>query len=346
MLQQTRVATVIPYFSRFMQRFPDVEALARADLDEVLRLWSGLGYYARARNLHRAAQRVDRDHGGELPDDFAALAALPGIGRSTAGAILALAHGRRYPILDGNVRRVLARHAGIDGWPGESRVQRQMWELADNLTPGRRVAAYTQAIMDLGATVCIRRHPACTSCPLSSDCVARRQGRVDDLSASRPSQTKPVRRVTVALIANPAGEVLLLKRPPAGIWGGLWGLPELAAGSDTGRQLARMGLNVMEQLAWPDLRHELTHLTMILRPLLIAVHDRGVRVEDSDRLWYNCVEPPPGGIPAPVQRLLRRWRDHLSGGIHDPHGELHQARSGGRGPEDATLPRRPRQAHL
>src|SRR5690606_8097985 len=213
MLQQTQVATVIPYFERFVARFPDVEVLAEASLDDVLALWSGLGYYARARNLHRAAQLVVERYGGDLPDSLDELMALPGIGRSTAGAILAQAHGVRAPILDGNVKRVLARHAGIEGWPGEREVEQTLWAIADERTPSERVADYTQAIMDLGAMLCTRRRPACTVCPVVEDCRACRLGIQERLPSPRPKRERPRRRRMMLVVRDSQGRVLLERRP-------------------------------------------------------------------------------------------------------------------------------------
>ncbi|MGD8746674.1 MAG: A/G-specific adenine glycosylase, partial [Gammaproteobacteria bacterium] len=222
MLQQTQVATVIPYFERFIARFPAIRELADADLDEVLHLWSGLGYYARARNMHRAARTVCEHHGGRFPEAFDEVAALPGIGRSTAGAILALSLGQRHPILDGNVKRVLCRHEGLEGWPGRPAVEKALWEISDRLTPDDGVAEYTQAMMDLGATICRRGRPDCDRCPVSGDCVARSQGRQQELPTPRPRRERPLRRTHMLLISDPDGRVLLERREPSGIWGGLW----------------------------------------------------------------------------------------------------------------------------
>ncbi len=233
MLQQTQVSTVIPYYRRFMQSFPDVAALAAAGQDQVLHHWSGLGYYARARHLHAAAQRVVQS-GGAFPDTLEAVMALPGVGRSTAGAILALACAQRHPILDGNVKRVLARFHAVDGWPGQATVQKRLWQLAEMYTPHARVAHYTQAIMDLGATLCTRGRPDCGQCPVRSGCAAHGSSRQADYPAPRPARILPVRTVTMLLLGNQASELLLERRPPTGIWGGLWSFPELAADTDIG----------------------------------------------------------------------------------------------------------------
>ncbi|MGB8326770.1 MAG: A/G-specific adenine glycosylase, partial [Steroidobacteraceae bacterium] len=232
MLQQTQVATVIPYYERFIARFPTVRALADASIDDVLHLWSGLGYYARARNLHQAAQRIRDEFAGEFPGDFASVASLPGIGRSTAGAILALALNQRFAILDGNVKRVLARYFGVAGNATERAVEKRLWVLSERCTPVERVDDYTQAIMDLGATLCTRSRPLCALCPLATDCVARRQGRQTEFPAPRRSAPHGMRRAkrVVMLLARARDQsVLLEKRPPRGIWGGLWCLPEFAS---------------------------------------------------------------------------------------------------------------------
>ena len=230
MLQQTQVATVIPYYERFMLRFPDVGTLAAAPVDEVLHLWSGLGYYARARNLHRAAVCITQEHAGCFPRDFDAVARLPGIGRSTAGAILALSLGERFPILDGNVRRVLSRHFGVEGSPSDRAIQQKLWELSDDCTPTKHVDTYTQAVMDLGATVCVRRNPSCAACPVAATCVAHRSGRQHELPAPKPARTRRLRQVFMLAAVREDGGVLLERRPESGIWGGLWCLPEFEIG--------------------------------------------------------------------------------------------------------------------
>ena len=226
MLQQTRVGVVIAYYERFMARFPALADLADAPLDDVLALWSGLGYYSRARNLHRAAVLVRDRHDGQMPCDTAALVALPGIGRSTAGAILALSHGDRHPILDGNVKRVLCRYHGIEGWPGRGAIERTLWTLAERHTPHEGVAAYTQAVMDLGATLCVRSRPLCSLCPIEAGCTARRDGTQARIPAPRPRRAVPHRQTAFLVLRDASGALLLERRPPSGIWGGLWCFPE------------------------------------------------------------------------------------------------------------------------
>ena len=309
MLQQTQVATVIPYFERFMQRFPDVASLAQAEQDQVLHLWSGLGYYARARHLHAAARQVVEQHAGLFPEDFEAVMQLPGIGRSTAGAILSLACGQRQPILDGNVKRVLARYHAIDGWPGQAQVQKQLWDIAERYTPDNEVAAYTQAIMDLGATVCTRARPDCAACPLQADCVACRHGRQADFPVPRPKKTLPVREVSMLLLANEAQALLLEKRPPAGIWGGLWGFPEIQAGDDLHDWCReKLGVQVGQTSVWPVMRHTFSHFHLDITPVHAQIEAMPDRVmEATHRLWYKPDGNEERGLAAPVEKLIRRF---------------------------------------
>ena len=276
MLQQTQVKTVIPYFIRFVERFPDAGALADAPLDRVLHLWTGLGYYARARNMHRAAQVIARDFAGRLPDDLNALVALPGIGRSTAGAIMTLGHGRRAPILDGNVKRVLARFYGIYGWPGHREVEKRLWELAGRETPQRETAAYTQAIMDLGATVCTRSGPRCADCPLASGCHAFRYGEQQLLPTGRTKTSLPVRRIFFAVLENEQGEILLEKRPPAGIWGGLWSFPEYSSDTELVDWIKTRAVLVSEALTTlPQIRHSFSHFHLDITPVKAVIPGQG-----------------------------------------------------------------------
>ena len=309
MLQQTQVQTVIPYFERFMQSFPGISDLANADVDDVLNHWSGLGYYARARNLHRAAQIIRDDHDGEFPASVDAVLALPGIGRSTAGAILSIAFGQRHSILDGNVKRVIARHAAIRGWPGKSAVAATLWQLADERTPTKRVGDYTQAIMDLGATVCMRTQPACVDCPVQSDCVACAAGTVSDYPAPKPKKVKPLRETTMLLaIAN--NSVYLERRPASGIWGGLWSFPEIDP-SCIDDWCERMAGDVsVGDVQWQVLRHSFSHFDLDIRPVVIRCREIRAAVADSDdATWYQLDQRPPGGIAAPVQKLIDSLRN-------------------------------------
>jgi A/G-specific adenine glycosylase len=302
MLQQTQVRTVIPYFLRFMDRFPDVLTLASADLDEVLQHWSGLGYYARARNLHRTAKMIRDEHDGRFPSDVDTVSALPGIGRSTAGAILALAFGQRHAILDGNVKRVLARHAAVAGWPGKTAVARELWELAETRTPMQRVGDYTQAMMDLGATLCTRSAPACGSCPVNGDCVALAAGEVERFPGRKPKRERPLRETTMVL-AVADGAVYLERRPATGIWGGLWSLPEV---SDVGDWCAqRFDADAVETQSWDTLRHSFSHYDLDIAPVVVRIDAVSSKVADyDDSTWYRPGDEPPGGIAAPVMRLI------------------------------------------
>ena len=305
MLQQTQVVTVMAYYERFMRRFPDIESLAAAPLDEVLHLWSGLGYYSRARNLHRSAQRVVSEHGGELPGELAQLAQLPGIGRSTAAAIVALAMGRRASILDGNAKRVLARYFAIDGSPADSITERQLWQRAEQCTPQSDFAVYTQAIMDFGATLCTRRDPLCTQCPLREDCAARRLGRVHRLPAPRVRRARPTRRVFMLLAVDGDGQVLLQRRPPQGIWGGLWTPPEFQQQEAANQFCATaLGAAQIELQPLPGLRHAFTHFELEITPLRARCHRALTVMEGGGTLWYNPREPARIGLPAPIAALL------------------------------------------
>lgn len=307
MLQQTRVGVVVPYFLRFMERFPALPELAAADVDEVLHLWSGLGYYARGRNLHAAARMVLERHGGEMPATLEGLMQLPGIGRSTAGAILSLALGQRQPILDGNVKRVLCRCFAVEGWPGRSAVQRRLWRLSDRLTPARQVREFNQAMMDLGAELCTRHNPACPRCPLSDRCRARAGGDPTRYPEPKPRRELPVRTVRM-LILRQDDRVLLQRRPPTGVWGGLWSLPECPPEADPARwSRERLGLEAGRAEAWPTLRHSFSHYHLEIQPMELQVENsRDCVMEGADLVWYNTACPDPRGLPAPVERMIRR----------------------------------------
>ena len=287
MLQQTQVAAVIPYFVQFVARFPTIAGLAEAPEDAVLAAWSGLGYYARARNLHRAAREIMQRHQGSFPDRFEDILSLPGVGRSTAGAIAVFAFDQRFPILDGNVKRVLARCFAIDGYPGSSAVGNQLWALADNLLPDHDVQAYTQGLMDLGAQVCVRSRPKCSECPLSGQCIARVQDRVNALPAARPKKERP-RRSTVMLILESEGEIMLEKRPAPGIWGGLWSFPEIDTIGDAAQACQhRFGVAVQSADLMAPLEHGFTHFSLNISPLRCRVIQRDTRVEAPGRMWFN-----------------------------------------------------------
>ena len=306
MLQQTQVATVIPYYQRFMARFPTVRALAEAPVDDVLHLWAGLGYYARARNLHRAAGRICDEFDGEFPRSFEDIASLPGIGRSTAGAILALSRGERFPILDGNVKRVLARYFGVEGSTSKRFVADRLWELSDACTPDTGVDVYTQAIMDLGATVCTRHKPVCAYCPLAEDCFARATGRQQDLPTPRKMRSARRSREIFMLVAmRNDGTVLLERRPDSGIWGGLWCLPEFETVSAA---TSYAGHRLQAAQAQPKpltlVQHAFTHFDLVITPLLTLCAGKAGVMDSIPTLWYNAREPARIGLPAPIKTLL------------------------------------------
>jgi A/G-specific adenine glycosylase len=316
MLQQTQVGTVIPYYLRFMERFPDMAALAAADIDQVLHQWTGLGYYARARNLHAAAVRVRDQHAGRFPETFDEVLSLPGIGRSTAGAILALACRQRHAILDGNVKRVLARFHAVEGWPGKAAVLQRLWELAWQHTPHRQVAEYTQAMMDLGATLCTRGRPGCERCPLAVNCLARQTGRQRDYPSPRPRKPLPLRRTRMLLLYNDRREVLLEQRPPSGIWGGLWSLPELA-GDEAVEDwcVDRLGVPALVTGEWPVVQHTFSHFRLAMQPVLAhAAGPAGAVMDTAGWLWYKPQVGHERGLAAPVAQLLQRFNEQNSRG--------------------------------
>lgn len=306
MLQQTQVTTVIPYFERFMQRFPDVHSLAAATEDEVLHLWTGLGYYSRARNLLRAARRVTQEHNGIFPTSADELETLPGIGPSTAGAIASIACGQRAPILDGNVKRVLARHHAIEGWPGTTAVNRQLWQLAEHHTPHERVPDYTQAIMDLGATLCTRSKPRCDDCPLTSTCLAHAQGRVSEFPGKRPKTEKPLVSTVFLIVQAPDSEILLRRRDNQGVWQGLWSFPELnALGEADDWCLNTLGQAPESKTTLPSIRHSFSHYHLEIQPLVASMPRRPGGIADQDGLrWVDPSQPGTLGLAAPVARLL------------------------------------------
>jgi A/G-specific adenine glycosylase len=301
MLQQTQVATVIPYFERFIGELPDLAALAAADLDRVLALWSGLGYYSRARNLHRAARTCVELHGGDLPSDLDALLELPGIGRSTAGAIAAQAFGQRCAILDGNVKRVLARHRGVTDDLARGPVLTRLWETAESLLPTQRLADYTQAMMDLGATVCLARSPRCADCPVAHDCIARRDRLIDVIPAKRRRVGSPTRAAHWLLLEDAEGRVLLERRPPVGIWGGLWALPTFD--DRAGLDAAARALGATRLHDEPPFTHAFTHFRLHISPVRARV-DATTEANDADARWFATNEALTLGLPTPVRKLL------------------------------------------
>lgn len=305
MLQQTQVTTVIPYFEAFTQRFPRVEDLAAAPVDDVLHLWTGLGYYARARNLHKCAQQVVTEHKGQFPDTVEALAALPGIGESTAGAIVSIAFKKHAAILDGNVKRVLARYHAIEGWPGQSGPLKTLWEKARLHTPAKRCNHYTQAMMDLGSMLCTRTKPACELCPVGDGCIARATGRQLDYPGKKPKKDKPAKQTYLLMLRSPSGELLLQQRPPTGIWGGLWSFPELALDNNVEDYCREYHGEALSLEYWDSYRHTFSHYHLDITPVLVQLAASGDKVmEGGGTLWYNVHQPEAVGLAAPVKRLL------------------------------------------
>ena len=303
MLQQTQVATVIPYYQRFMERFATISDLAQAPIDDVLHLWTGLGYYARARNLHKTAQIVCKDYKGKFPTTFEQVLALPGIGRSTAGAILAFSSQQHFAILDGNVKRVLSRFYEVEGWYGKKEVENKLWALAEANTPKQGVDKYTQAIMDLGATLCKRSKPNCQACPLQNDCLALKHGRTAELPHGKPKKAKPVKSTYMLLVKNQQDEFLLQQNPPSGIWGGLWCPPQV-------QQLAnKPEFEVLKEL--PVLRHTFSHYHLDITPVLCRPQTSTQQVAESSSLyttiWYKSGSDTALGLAAPVKKLLEQY---------------------------------------
>ncbi len=303
MLQQTQVSTVIPYYARFLEKLPDLKSLASADLDDVLRLWSGLGYYSRARNLHRAAVEIMIRFGGAFPDNRVDLETLPGIGRSTAAAIAVFSFGRKEAILDGNVKRVLARHFEIAGHPSERAVLDRLWHLAESLLPATEIERYTQSLMDIGAAVCTRK-PTCNECPLRASCQARRKGTELAFPSARPRKKNPL-RTTRMLVLRHRGNVLLVKRPPVGVWPGLWSLPEVPEEEIAVEYChARIGVSVGRIRELPVIRHEFTHFSLDITPALGVVSGRQPILRMDEAQWVPVHEADGWALPAPVRTLL------------------------------------------
>jgi A/G-specific adenine glycosylase len=308
MLQQTQVATAIPYYERFLARFPTVAQLARATEEEVLALWSGLGYYARGRNLLAAARLAVERHGGTFPARFEDLVELPGIGRSTAGAIAAIAGGEKRAILDGNVRRVLARHGGVGGDPTSASTTKRLWELAEARLPAREAGTYAQGMMDLGAQVCTARDPTCGGCPVAVDCVALIEGRVAQLPGKRVRAAARRKRVAMLVVVS-NGEVLLEKRPAAGIWGGLWSLPEAEADADPARALKKAwGIDAGSTQALAPFEHAFTHYTLEVTPWLLRPRRAGALAAQREATWLALSDLDGAALPAPIRKLLKRIR--------------------------------------
>ncbi len=307
MLQQTQVDTVIPYFERMLERFPTVQDMASAPIDDVLHLWTGLGYYARARNLHKCAQTVVEVYDGKFPADVDALANLPGIGPSTAAAITSIAFEQSTAILDGNVKRVLARHSATEGWPGQGKVADKLWVVARAHMPKKRCRDYTQAIMDIGATLCVRSKPKCAVCPVAIDCVALAQGRVSEYPGKKPKKEKPVKSAFLLLVQAPNGDILLEQRPPTGIWGGLWCLPEQPTSIDLDEYVDQQFGKVRGMEEWPQWRHTFSHYHLDIQPVLVKLDKRPRQIMEANKvIWYNVRKPATVGLAAPVRVLLER----------------------------------------
>lgn len=315
MLQQTQVNTVIPYYERFMQSFPTLEKLAQAKEDKVLHHWTGLGYYARARNLHKAAKIINSELNNELPTSVEALCELPGIGRSTAGAIIALASKKRAVILDGNVKRVLCRYHCIEGWPDSSNTNKQLWIIAEQYTPTKSCAEYTQAIMDLGATLCTRSKPACPICPLSKNCQAHKENRTTEFPNKKPKKKLPIKAITMLMLKSPdTNKILLEKRPPQGIWGGLWSFPEIETDSspETFLDKNNLGETAHPPQAWQTLRHTFSHYHLDITPLPLSLNKEYAGIMENQRWhWYDLQKPTELGLPTPVKNLLAKLESTL-----------------------------------
>ncbi|GAA6167922.1 A/G-specific adenine glycosylase [Sessilibacter corallicola] len=323
MLQQTQVATVIPYFAKFMKRFPSLKSLAEAPVDDVLSHWSGLGYYARARNLHKCAQTVVSEFAGRFPKSVDELETLPGIGRSTAGAIATISMGLSAPILDGNVKRVLARHFAVEGWPGKTAVHNALWDIAEAHTPDSDCNHYTQAMMDLGATLCTRTKPDCKRCPLVSTCIAEKQNRQLEFPGKKPKVDKPVKQSVFLIIQSKNGNLLLEQRPPQGIWGGLWSFLEQPLNTPINAdlspeewldlahpQLQSINLKIDSVEIWPGFRHTFSHYHLDIYPLLITLESPPNTINEKQQQWLAPAEALELGLAAPVTKLLKRLSNH------------------------------------
>ena len=306
MLQQTQVATVMPYFERFVARFNDVTALAEAELDEVLHLWTGLGYYARARNLHRAAKIIVAEHQGEFPCEFEQVLALPGVGRSTAGAVLSLALGQHHPILDGNCKRVLARFAAVPGWPGDKATEQKLWQLAEQITPKQTVAQFNQAMMDLGATLCSRSKPRCSECPLKLKCKAALAGEQALYPGKKPKKVLPEKQ-SFWLLLQHQQQVLLQQRPAAGLWGGLYGFIEFASAQEREQYIALNGLQIGATEQLPAFRHTFSHFHLWIQPQLLKLKSLPDAVQEhSGASWFRIDAIPAVGLSAPAKQLFQQ----------------------------------------
>ncbi len=298
MLQQTQVDTVIPYFQKFIQQFPEVDVLANANTDKVMHLWSGLGYYARARNLHKSAKILQTKHQSKLPQSIEQLEALPGIGKSTAGAILSLGFKQPAAILDGNVKRVLTRHFSISGWPGKTSVIKQLWDLSEQLTPNQDCNKYNQAMMDIGATLCKRSKPLCPICPIQKNCSAKNTDSIKQFPEKKPSKIKPVKQQQFLIITNQQGHILLHQRPPTGIWGGLWCFPDSSQFNPN-----QFKTNSLKPLS--KFTHQFSHYTLKAKLSKALLKPMDEVMDSANWSWYDPANPAEIGIPTPVSNFLR-----------------------------------------
>lgn len=305
MLQQTQVTTVIPYFERFMTNFPSVQKLAAAPQDQVLNLWTGLGYYARARNLHKTAKIICTQSNGEFPKKVHELEELPGIGRSTAGAIRSLGHGEYAPILDGNVKRVLARHFAVAGWPGKTSVLKELWQLSEELTPESDPGAYNQAMMDIGAMICTRSKPLCEQCPVNSTCAAKATDTIALYPGKKPKKIKPV-KTTHMLIFRHNDHLLLEKRPQTGIWGGLWGFPQTDEEDEVSSLTRQLDLVEQDRQKLPGFRHTFSHFHLDCYPLLIDVTPADIQLNEAQFRWVTIGTNQGLGFAAPTVKLMKQ----------------------------------------
>ncbi len=304
MLQQTQVAAVIAYYARFMARFPNIATLAQASQEEVLQHWSGLGYYSRARNLHNAAQTIMDEFDGQFPEDFEKIQTLSGIGRSTAAAIASFAFQQNQTILDGNVKRVLARHFLIEGWTGSPKIEKALWALAETLVPSQEMIAYTQGLMDLGATICTRSKPKCELCPLNVHCMALAKNQTKALPTPKPRKAIPQKQTTMLLLLN-GNEVMLEKRPPNGIWGGLWSLPEISMQEIPSEvAMQRFGLEVESDEPLPSILHTFTHFKLEILPQPLQVIHRSLQAIRPNTIWLNIEDAIGAALPTPVRNIL------------------------------------------
>ncbi|WP_022940888.1 A/G-specific adenine glycosylase [Psychromonas hadalis] len=306
MLQQTQVATVIPYFNKFMRSFPTIDYLANAPIDEILHHWTGLGYYARARNLHKSAQTIRDQFDGKFPEAFDDVIALSGIGRSTAGAILSLTLGKNFAILDGNVKRVLTRHQTIEGWTGEKRVEDRLWELAERLTPAQQANIFNQAMMDMGAMICTRSKPKCHECPVSEDCLALKSDSMTNYPTPKAKKKIPIKNAVMLVLCENGKTIQLKQRPPVGIWGGLWCFPEFESIDNALQHLSEQGIKDYQQTELNSFRHTFSHFHFDITPLLIEINQLDVSqvMEDSGSLWYNLQHPQKIGLAAATKKIL------------------------------------------